>query len=213
MSSVADKASNTPEAAPVSQASTARRPRRHDAEASRAALLAAAAALFEERGYDAATVREIGERAGVDAALIARYFGGKEGLYLAALQDGAGPAPPDDPAAALAWMLDRSDENGRGPIPHAMVSPTLSESVREQVQEILRRRAIEPLAASLGGADARLRAEVLVAIATGIALTRAGGTLPALAEAPLEEIAKLLEPLTRPDQRSSPIAARLRGAT
>ena len=183
----------------MTQPSTARRPRRHDAEASRAALLAAAGALFEERGYDAATVREIGERAGVDPALIARYFGGKEGLYLAALQHGALPAPPADAAGALAWMLDRSDQRGHGPIPHAMVSPTLSECVRDQVQEILRRRAIEPLAASLGGADARLRAELLVAVATGITLVRAGGTLPALAEAPLEELAALLEPLTRPE--------------
>jgi AcrR family transcriptional regulator len=183
----------------VTQPSTARRPRRHDAEASRAALLAAAAALFEERGYDAATVREIGDRAGVDAALIARYFGGKEGLYLAALKHGAVPAPPADPATALAWMLERSDRRDQGPIPHAMVSPTLSECAREQVEEILRRRGVEPLAASLGGADARLRAELLIAIATGIALVRAGGTLPALAEARPDEIAALLEPLTRPE--------------
>jgi AcrR family transcriptional regulator len=55
--------------------------RRHDAQASREALLDAATALFEARGYQATTVRDIGERAAVDPALIARYFGGKEGLY------------------------------------------------------------------------------------------------------------------------------------
>ena len=48
-------------------------------------LLAAATELFAERGYDRTTVRELGERAGVDPALIARHFGSKAGLYLAAL--------------------------------------------------------------------------------------------------------------------------------
>jgi len=42
------------------------RRRRHDAQASRQALLDAATELFDDRGYDATTVREIGERAAVD---------------------------------------------------------------------------------------------------------------------------------------------------
>src|ERR1700709_2821502 len=115
------------------QATTGRR--RHDAQASREALLAAAEAIFDERGYDAATVRDIGERAGVDAALIARYFGGKEGLYLATLQrDGRTPRPVD-PAEVLACMLSRSEERGIGPVPLAMVSPTLTEGMRDLVGE------------------------------------------------------------------------------
>ena len=55
--------------------------RRHDAGASRRALLDATGPLFDERGFDRATTRDIGARAGVDAALIARYFGSKEGLH------------------------------------------------------------------------------------------------------------------------------------
>src|SRR3954451_6157975 len=108
-----------------SNGSTATARRRHDAGASRAALLEAAGALFDERGYEAATVREIGERAGVDAALIARYFGSKEGLYLAALarQEGGGQIPADR-LRALEHMLARADERGSGPIGLAMVSPT-----------------------------------------------------------------------------------------
>ncbi|MFD9659211.1 helix-turn-helix domain-containing protein [Streptomyces mirabilis] len=35
------------------------------------------ATLFAERGFDRTTIRDIGERAGVDPALIARYFGSK----------------------------------------------------------------------------------------------------------------------------------------
>ncbi|MBX6388749.1 MAG: TetR family transcriptional regulator [Frankia sp.] len=63
----------------------ARGVRRRDAERSRAALLDAAAELFAERGYAGTALRAVGQRAGVDAALIARYFGGKDGLYRAVL--------------------------------------------------------------------------------------------------------------------------------
>ncbi len=58
---------------------------------SRTRLLDAAQALFSERGFDATTTRQIAERADVDAALIARYFGNKAKLYLAAVA-----AEPDD---------------------------------------------------------------------------------------------------------------------
>jgi AcrR family transcriptional regulator len=176
----------------------ATRRRRHDAQASRDALLQAADALFDERGYDAATLRDIGERAGVDCALIARYFGGKEGLYLAALQQEDRPAMPTDPSQMLASMLSRSEERGIGPVPLAMVSPTLSDALREQVADIIAGRAVAPLAAELasrGVADPRLRAELLTAMATGLVLTRAGGTLPTLSEAPLDDLLAMLEPL------------------
>jgi AcrR family transcriptional regulator len=172
--------------------------RRHDAQASRQALLEAADALFEERGYGAATVRDIGERAGVDPALIARYFGGKEGLYLATLQQEGRPHMPTDPSGVLACMLSRSEERGTGPVGRAIVSPTLSDTMREQTGAILGRRVVEPVAAELearGVPDARLRAEILVATATGLALARAGGTLPTLAAAPLDEVLAVLEPL------------------
>ena len=181
--------------------------RRRDAQASRQALLEAADALFDERGYDAATVREIGERAGVDAALIARYFGGKEGLYLATLQQEGRPEMPTDPVQAFATMLTKSERRGIGPVPLAMVSPTLTEGIRDQVRAIIGRRVVEPIAAELaagGTPDAELRVEVLVAMALGLSLTRAGGTLPTLAETPLEDLLAVLEPLIDALQAPTP---------
>src|SRR5580658_4499173 len=59
--------------------------RSRDAAASKDALLQAARALFGQRGFEGTTIREIGERAGVDAALIARYCGSKADLYIAAV--------------------------------------------------------------------------------------------------------------------------------
>ncbi|MGH3791597.1 MAG: TetR family transcriptional regulator, partial [Pseudonocardiaceae bacterium] len=52
----------------------------------RAALLDAAKVEFTERGFNAATVRTIAQRAGVDAAMVNHWFGGKDGLFVAAMQ-------------------------------------------------------------------------------------------------------------------------------
>jgi AcrR family transcriptional regulator len=205
MSSTADNGSTVPapsrrrtgRATPDARADTSHR-RRHDAQASRQALLEAADALFDERGYDAATVRDIGERAAVDAALIARYFGGKEGLYLATLQQQGRAPVPTDPARVLERVLSRTEQQGSGPVPRAMVSPTLTDAMRERVRDIVGRRVVQPLATELGDRgvpDADLRAEVLVALAIGVSLTRGSGTLPTLAAAPLEAVLAVLEPL------------------
>jgi TetR/AcrR family transcriptional regulator len=72
----------------VVSASTAAAPdvRRRDAAASRRAILDSAEQLFAERGYDRASLGEIGRRAGVSAALPGYFFGGKEQLYVAVLE-------------------------------------------------------------------------------------------------------------------------------
>jgi TetR/AcrR family transcriptional regulator len=60
--------------------------RRRDAQASQRAILDAAEELFSRRGYDRASLAEIGRRAGVSAALPAYFFGGKASLYAAVLE-------------------------------------------------------------------------------------------------------------------------------
>jgi AcrR family transcriptional regulator len=172
--------------------------RRHDAAASRRALLDAASELFDERGYDGTTIREIGTRSGVDSALIARYFGGKEGLYLASLDGEGRPPIPSDLRAGLAAMLSRSEAQGSGPVALAMVSPTLTDPMRAQVRDVVGRRVLAPLTEELerrGTADAGLRAEILMALAMGVSLTRASGTLQRLAATPLADVLELLGPL------------------
>jgi AcrR family transcriptional regulator len=52
-----------------------------DAQATRDRLVAAARRAFSERGFERTTVREIAAMAGVNPALINRYFGGKEQLF------------------------------------------------------------------------------------------------------------------------------------
>jgi AcrR family transcriptional regulator len=180
------------------KANTTRRP--HDATATRQALLEAARAVFDEVGYDRATTREIGERAAVDPALIARYFDGKEGLFLAAIAEVAGEEEQLDftPQALMASLVDRWDERGHSPISRALASPVLTDEVRQRVCAVVRERLLGPLAEELGGrrvAEPELRAELLIAMALGIAMTRANGTLQTLAAAPREQVLASLRPI------------------
>lgn len=87
--------------------------RKRDREATKGALLDAAKMVFAERGFDAATTRDIAGRAGVNEQLIQRYFSGKGGLLLAVVErygreEGGGcELPPlgDDLEADLASFL------------------------------------------------------------------------------------------------------------
>lgn len=173
----------------------------HDSEASRRALLDAARALFDELGYDRATTREIGERAAVDPAMIARYFGGKEGLFMAVIAEGpVGPGVGEidfEPHALVAFLLRRWDEHGPSPVSRALASPTLSDEVREQVRVVLAELLIEPLVQELGpgAVQPKLRAELLIALALGVALTRANGTLTGLATLPCTDVIAALGPV------------------
>ena len=64
-------------------------PRARDPEQRRAELIDAATAVFAEHGYEAATTREIAERACCAEGLIHRYFNGKRGLLLAIIESKA----------------------------------------------------------------------------------------------------------------------------
>ncbi|MBI1377042.1 MAG: TetR family transcriptional regulator [Frankiales bacterium] len=75
--------------------------RQQQAEASRAALVAAARACFTESGYDATTVAEVLRRAGMARGALYHYFpGGKAELFAAVY---------DDVDSALHAELDRID--------------------------------------------------------------------------------------------------------
>jgi AcrR family transcriptional regulator len=62
-----------------------------DRSNSRVKLMRAAVELFAERGIKAVSIRDIGATAGVNSALIAYYFGGKEELVVAVYRAVAEP--------------------------------------------------------------------------------------------------------------------------
>jgi TetR/AcrR family transcriptional regulator, repressor for neighboring sulfatase len=89
------------------------RKRRRGRRASTTAILDAARELFSERGYSAASVRDIAERAGVTHALVHQYVGGKAEVFRAVLKSGEGvlaSAAPD--TAGLAESVRRMLRRG-----------------------------------------------------------------------------------------------------
>jgi len=121
--------------------------RSRDAAASKDALLQAARALFGQRGFEGTTIREIGERAGVDAALIARYFGSKADLYIAAVMAEDSEGHPGE-YEGLEQMADvamtQADRRGPGPILQAIVRSDTSAEIRAAARDLLEPRLAAP---------------------------------------------------------------------
>jgi AcrR family transcriptional regulator len=172
--------------------------RSRDAAASKDALLQAAQTLFGRQGFESTTLRDIGEQAGIDAALIARYFGSKAGLYLAAMyaEDAEGlPSDYEDLEQMADVMVARTDRLGPGPILQAIVRSDTSPEMRDAAIERLARRMLGPLAASMTaqGVDRpQLRAQVVISALIGITLARSLGWFDEIRSEPREELVALI---------------------
>ncbi|HEX3793531.1 MAG TPA: TetR family transcriptional regulator [Acidimicrobiales bacterium] len=168
------------------------------AGSSKSALLTAARELFGQRGFEGTTVRDIGELAGVDHALIARYYGSKADLYVAALvaeAQGDQPGPAYEGLADMAQsLIARMDARGVGPVLQAIIRSETSAPIRQAAQAHLARRLVEPTKADMvdrGIDEADLRAELAVSALLGIALGRALGWFDHLRAMPQEQLVAL----------------------
>jgi AcrR family transcriptional regulator len=178
---------------------TTRSPRTRDSAASRQALLEAAQELFGTLGFERTTNREIGERAGVDAALIARYFGSKADLYVAAVaaerMDDRSLAEYEGLAQIVETMVARVDRHGPGPILQALARSDTPDEIRTAARARLARRLVEPL---VSGMDedrvdrGALRAQIAVSALVGVVLGRSLGWFDELGSAPADEVAALV---------------------
>jgi AcrR family transcriptional regulator len=172
--------------------------RSRDAAASRLALLVAGQALFGQQGYEGTTIREIGERAGVDAALIARYFGSKADLYIAAMvAEGTSQPSPDtfeNLHQIVETMVTRTEEYGPGPVVQALIRTDTSEEIRRAAQARLRRRLADPLIDDMQERAVdrpQLRAEVALAALIGISLGRSLHWFDEMSSIPRDELVEL----------------------
>ncbi|HVJ40107.1 MAG TPA: helix-turn-helix domain-containing protein [Dongiaceae bacterium] len=178
-------------------AGTSAKPRRRDAAATRAAILASARKAFARAGYDGVGVREIAAGAGVTAMLVNRYFGSKERLYAEVVVGTM--ASPDILTADIV-----SAEGDRTAFAHmvaaALVAKTPAEkalldgfsillrsTASEQAMAIWRkqieRHHQQDLSALLAGDHAATRAALLLAVMAGFQVMRQVVRLPALAAA------------------------------
>jgi AcrR family transcriptional regulator len=71
----------------MSNATRKRLTRKESAAATRERLLASAREVFVERGYHAASIYEIAERGGRTIGALYSHFGGKEGVFLALIDE------------------------------------------------------------------------------------------------------------------------------
>ena len=153
--------------------------RKRNAEATRAAILEAAKTQFAQLGYDRATLRAISVQAGADVALIKRYFGGKEALFISALEasfqsDFLGEWDRSTLAHEIATMMadnlyqDEERVHRFQFLLRAATSPTTAPLLNVAIQE----RFLGPIREWLGGEDATARARVLAAAYIGLLVER-----------------------------------------
>jgi AcrR family transcriptional regulator len=152
--------------------------RKRDAAATKAALLESAVARFARDGYDRVTLREIAADAGVDVALVSRYFGGKDELFTEVLNSCGAPqdlfvGDPAEFGQRVARMLvDDEQEAGKLDVILVMLrscsSPKAAESIRKSSEE----RFYGPFARWLGGPAAAERARLAGGLIKGVALDR-----------------------------------------
>lgn len=148
---------------------------RRGATATSATIVQAAGELFSERGYDGASTRDIAERAGVNVALINRYFGSKAGLFEAAIVPMLtihGMAEGD-----MAGFAQRIAAHYFGPLPDKTADPILavlrstgSADIADSLRTTIRVRLVDELAANLDGPDATTRAAMIVMQIAGVDL-------------------------------------------
>ena len=150
--------------------------RRRDAAATRAAILQAAHKRFLGESYDSVGLRDIARDAGVDVALIGRYFGGKEGLFGAVLwpEDRPDFTPPADVQWLPEYLAHLAADEDVGKRDHRMEmfvimlrsasSPKAGKIIRRLVNEDV----LQPMIAILDEEAGAWRANMLLAVLMGI---------------------------------------------
>jgi AcrR family transcriptional regulator len=158
------------------------RPR--NAAATRQTILDQARRLFAQHGYAATTVKAVAVAAAVSPNLITRYFGGKEGLFLASTRTELQLAPVFSGAreslgARLAESIVRrwSGIDGEDPLLVLQRASGEKPEAAEALARFLDAQSLEPLVACLRGygfsdAESRARAAAIDAFVLGASTRR-----------------------------------------
>jgi AcrR family transcriptional regulator len=173
-------------------------PRRSDA--TKAAILAAAREHFAASGYQAATIRAIAAAAGIDPAMVMRYFGNKERLFAAAAEfdlrlPDLTKLPRNAVAAALVeHFLDRWE--GDETLTALLRTAVTNQAVAERMQGIFATQ-VAPMIARLSGEPrgvAAARAGLVATQILGLALCRYVLELPPVVALKRAEIVRRVAP-------------------
>jgi AcrR family transcriptional regulator len=175
--------------------------RRRDAAATRSAIFEAATRRFAYQGYEHAGVREIAADAGVNAAMVNRYFGSKERLFAEVVERAfnirylvEGDRATLAERLAHAVVYGGEDIAGDRRIPLLLMLRSATEPrAAELIRGSLDRNLLRPLEEHLDGPDAKVRAAIVIAQCTGFAILNRMLRPQVLAEAQHEELVALLK--------------------
>lgn len=154
------------------------RRRRHDAEATREQILAAARELFSLESFSDVSLRKIASQVGVDAAMIIRHFGSKENLFAEAmkrpdlLDQRLLEIPRERFGEQIVRYLLKMDKTSREF--HMLVALLRSASHKQAAEKLpgIANDAVSLLAGWLGGNEAELRASLIHSQLIGLLVMR-----------------------------------------
>lgn len=161
---------------------------------------------FAERGYEAASLRAVARRAGVDSALVHHYFDDKADLFAAALEVPLRPdrmlavilaGPRDEVGAAIVrYLLDQLEDPKTQARFVVILRTVLGNGPGTRLlKEFLVREVLSRLAASGGAPDAELRATLAASQLVGLMITRFVVKLDPIAHTDPEELVARIGPV------------------
>jgi AcrR family transcriptional regulator len=174
------------------------KPKSRDAEATKGAILRAAREQFAAHGFERATVRAIAGGAGVDAALVIRYFGSKDKLFAAAADfDLRLPILTALPRARvgealLLHFIDRWEADDT--FAALLRSAATNELAARRVRAVLAKQVTPAVAAVACDGQGATRAALVAAQILGLGLCRYVLRLPPLVGLSRTQLAKACAP-------------------
>ncbi|WP_406628934.1 TetR family transcriptional regulator [Amycolatopsis sp. WGS_07] len=181
-----------------------RRGRRPAGQDTRAVLLEAARAVFAENGYERATVRSIAARAGVDAAMVNHWFGGKEGLFAQAvlklpfepaeLVTVLGDGPVEELGVRIVHTFVTRWDGAGGDTFQALIRSIASHDAASTVLREFFSQFFTGLLSDLGGDRHELRVALCASQMVGIGLIRYVARFPPMVAAEVDTLIAAVAP-------------------
>ena len=168
-------------------------------DTTRATILAAARKRFAADGFERATIRAIAADAGIDASMVMRYYGNKDGLFAAAvdfdlrLPDVGEVAPGSLGVALVSHFLNRWEGDGtlmallRGAVTNEVAAQRMRDIFGAQVAATAARFVTDPH-------EATTRAGLVASQMLGFALCRYVLAIPSVVAMSHEEAVAWLAP-------------------
>lgn len=146
-----------------------------NAEATAERILNAAKKIFQAKGYDGATTREIADLAGINLTLINRYFGSKLGLFEKAVLPHLNLEPflhgtPKEVARRLAEFYVDTGPKENFDAFVVLVRSIASQEAAPVLMARLQDHALEPLMRILEGPNKQARATLIATQLAGLVL-------------------------------------------